>query len=234
MNDKIIGILGGMGPEATAHYYTQLIKRTKVKRDQDHFHVVIEANAKIPDRTQAILYGKESPLPALIEGIHRLNRLGVDQAFITCITSHYFYEDLRKEAKFELLNAIELLYQRLHQAGIRKVGLLATSGTLKTGLFHRVFKDIELVVPDPDVQETLVMDAIYNPETGIKSGHVSGAPLEELRQAADTLIAKGAQALIGGCTEISMVFGPNDFQVPFHDPMLATIDHILGRDNSTD
>jgi len=227
MNDKILGILGGMGPEATAFYYTQLIKRTHVKRDQDHFHVIIEANAKTPDRTQAILKGKESPLPHLIESIHRLNAMKVEQAFITCITSHYFFESLKQEAKFELLNAIDILHERLIADGITKVGILATSGTLKTGLFKNRFTEIELIQPDDDIQEKLVMDAIYNPETGIKSGHVSGRPIDELREAANILIAQGAQALIGGCTEISMVFGPDDFSVPFYDPMLATIDHIL-------
>lgn len=229
MNDKIIGILGGMGPEATAFYYTQFIKKTKASKDQDHFHVIVEANAKIPDRTQAILYGKESPLPELLRSIDRLNQMKVDTAFITCITSHYFFDELQAHAHFKLLNAIEILYQDLKQSDIKKVGLLATSGTIKTGLFAKVFQDIELIYPSSEIQENQVMDAIYNPHTGIKSGHSSGKCIDQLQIAGNTLIQHGAEVLIGGCTEVSMVFTGDSFKVPFYDPMISTLDYILNQ-----
>jgi len=227
MNDKIIGLLGGMGPEATAFYYTQLIKKTHVNKDQDHFHVIVEANAKIPDRTQAILYGKDSPLPELLKSIDRLNQMNLDTAFITCITSHYFFDELQAHAHFKLLNAVEILYQDLKQKNIKKVGLLATSGTIKTGLFTKVFKDIELIFPSSDDQEKQVMDAIYNPTTGIKSGHTNGICIDQLHKAGDALIKVGAEVLVGGCTEISMVFTSDSFNVPFYDPMISTIDYLL-------
>lgn len=120
MNDKVIGILGGMGPEASAYYYTQIVKRTKVNKDQDHFHVIVESNPKIPDRTKSILGLGESPLPELIKSIERLNLMNIDQAFITCITSHYFYPELVKHAKFELVNTLECLNTQLHKDGIKK------------------------------------------------------------------------------------------------------------------
>ena len=227
MHDKTLGILGGMGPEATAYYYTQLIQRTQVTKDQDHFHVVVEANAKIPDRTQAILHQKESPLPELLKSIDRLNRLSVDSGFITCITSHYFFKDLEAHAQFKLYNAIEETYRLLQEMGIRKVGLLATSGTVKMNLFQKVFKDIEIVIPDEKSQEDWVMDSIYSPSHGIKSGHRDGLAITQLKQAGQLLIQQGAQALIGGCTEVSMVLSSKDFTVPFIDPMLATIDRII-------
>lgn len=227
MHDKRLGILGGMGPEATAYYYTQLIQRTQVTKDQDHFHVIVEANAKIPDRTQAILYQKESPLPELLKSIDRLNTMQVDCAFITCITSHYFFKELQTKAQFKLYNAIEVVYQQLKEQGIQKVGLLATSGTVKMNLFQQVFHDIEILVPDDRSQETLVMDAIYNPNHGIKSGHREGIALTQLKQAGQQLIDQGAQAIIGGCTEVSMVLNSKDFTVVFVDPMLATIDLIV-------
>jgi aspartate racemase len=227
MNDKVIGILGGMGPEASAFYYTQLIKRTKANKDQDHFHVIIEANPKIPDRTKSILGLGDSPLPELIKSIERLNLMKLDQAFITCLTSHYFFPELVKHANFELINALECLNTQLHKDGIKRVGLLATSGTIKTQLFNQYLKDIEVIVPSDTIQTNYVMDAIYHPETGIKSGHVEGYPISQLIHAGQSLIESGAEVLIGGCTEISMVLKKEMFSVALYDPMIVTIDILI-------
>lgn len=227
MNDKVIGILGGMGPEASAFYYTQLIKRTHVNRDQDHFHVIIEANPKIPDRTKSILGLGDSPLPELIKSIERLNLMHIDQAFITCITSHHYYPELAKHCTFELVNALECLNTQLHKDGIKRIGLLATSGTIKTQLFNQYLKDIEVIVPSETIQANYVMDAIYNPESGIKSGHVDGYPISQLIHAGQSLIENGAEVLIGGCTEISMVLKKEMFSVVLYDPMIVTIDRLI-------
>ena len=226
MHNKRIGIIGGMGPEATAYYYTQLVKRTHVSKDQDHFHVFIDANPKIPDRTQAILHNGETPLPYLIESIERLNQMKVDKAFITCITSHYFFDQIKAYAQFELIHALDALNTALHQSNIKKIGLLATSGTIKTQLFTKALKDIEVIVPD-DVSQVEVMDAIYNPNTGIKSGHTEGVAIDQLIKAGEALIEQGAEVIVGGCTEISMVLKSAHFNVDLIDPMIVTIDSII-------
>lgn len=226
MHNKRIGIIGGMGPEATAYYYTQLVKRTHVSKDQDHFHVVIDANPKIPDRTQSILYDGETPLPYLIESIERLNQMKVDKAFITCITSHYFFEQIKPYAQFELIHALDALNTALHLANIKKIGLLATSGTIKTQLFTKTLKDIEVIVPD-EVSQLEVMDAIYNPNTGIKSGHSDGIALKQLIRAGKALIEQGAEVIVGGCTEVSMILKSSHFKVEIYDPMIVTIDSII-------
>ena len=230
MHNKRIGIIGGMGPEATAYYYTQLVKRTHVSKDQDHFHVVIDANPKIPDRTQAILNNGETPLPYLIESIERLNQMQVDKAFITCITSHYFFDQIKPYAQFELIHALDALNTALHQAKIKKIGLLATSGTIKTQLFPKALIDIEVIVPD-ETSQAEVMDAIYNPQTGIKSGHTEGIALDQLIKAGETLIAQGAEVIVGGCTEVSMVLRAEHFNVKLYDPMIVTIDSIIKGDS---
>ncbi len=227
MNEKVIGIIGGMGPEASAFYYTQLVKRTHAQKDQDHFHVIIEANPKIPDRTKAILGLGESPLPELIKSIERLNLMKVDQVFITCLTSHHFYPELVKHCVFELVNALECLNTQLHKDGIKRVGLLATSGTLKSKLFNQYLIDIEIIVPSESIQTNYVMDAIYHPETGIKSGHVDGYPISQLIHAGQSLIENDAEVLIGGCTEISMVLKQEMFSVALYDPMIVTIDTLI-------
>ena len=227
MNDKVIGILGGMGPEASAFYYTQLIKRTHVSKDQDHFHVIIEANPKIPDRTKSILGLGDSPLPELIKSIERLNLMNIDQAFITCITSHHYFPELAKHCAFELVNALECLNTQLHKDGVKRIGLLATSGTIRTQLFNQYLKDIEVIIPSETIQANYVMDAIYNPASGIKSGHVAGYPISQLIHAGQSLIENGAEVLIGGCTEISMVLKKEMFSVALYDPMIVTIDRLI-------
>ena len=95
MNDKLIGILGGMGPEATAHFYFKLIKATPSKTDQDHFRVIMDSNSKIPDRTSAIFGNGENPVPALIETAKTLECAKVDVACIPCITAHYFIDEIQ-------------------------------------------------------------------------------------------------------------------------------------------
>ncbi len=227
MNDLKLGIIGGMGPEASAYYYTQLIHRTKVSKDQDHFFTIVDSNAKIPDRTQAIVYGKESPLPLLIEAIERMNHAQIDQGFITCLTSHYFFDTLKENADFKLYNAIEETYLYLKKQNIKKVGLLATTGTINLKLFQKYFKDIELLLPNVNDQAFLVMDAIYNPSHGIKAGYTKGLCVDQLIEVGEKLIDLGAEAIIGGCTEISMVLEEDTFNVKMVDPMLVVIDHIL-------
>jgi len=233
MHNNRIGIIGGMGPEATAYYYTQLVKRTHASKDQDHFHVMIDANPKIPDRTQAILNNGETPLPYLIESIERLNLLNVDKAFITCITSHYFFDQIKPHAQFELIHALDALNKALHQANIKKIGLLATSGThQRPKLFPKsTLKDIESHRTKSKSSQAEVMDAIYNPQSGIKSGHTEGIALKQLIKAGEALIAQGAEVIIGGCTEVSMVLRTEHFNVKLYDPMIVTIDSIIKGDS---
>ena len=109
MNDKIIGILGGMGPEATAHFYFKLIKATPSKTDQDHFRVIMDSNSKIPDRTSAKSGNGENPVPALIETAKTLECAKVDVACIPCITAHYFIDEIQESVNFPILNALKEL-----------------------------------------------------------------------------------------------------------------------------
>lgn len=221
MNDRVIGIIGGMGPEATANLYMKIIKATKVSKDQDHFRIIIDSNAKIPDRTKAILGLGESPLGALKETIELLEKAGVDIACIPCMTSHYFFEDMKSFAKYPIMNAFEELskYIKKNHPSVKKVGVMATTGTKNTGLFDKYLSDFEIIYPTDEIQTGKVMKAIYDEEIGIKSGHTSGAPIELLVEAGEHLIEKGAEILISGCTEIGLVLNSSHFQKTIIDPM---------------
>lgn len=220
MNNKVIGIIGGMGPEATADLYMKIIKETRVIKEQDHFRVIIDSNPKIPDRTKAILGNGESPLKAMVETGKNLEKLGVDVCCIPCITAHYFIEDLQKQVSFEILNAVKEVnvYLKDNFPKVRSVGVIGTMGTIKAQLFNKYLSGFNIIYPNDKSQKEKVMEAIYGVE-GIKMGFLKGKPLNYLQEVVKELIDKKAEIIIGGCTEIALVLKPNHLEVPLIDPM---------------
>lgn len=201
MDKKTIGIIGGMGPMATADLFTKIINLTDAKKDSEHIHIIIDNNPQIPDRTSAILRGTESPLPYLIQSAKRLTDAGADFLIIPCITSHGFYDELVKEVEIPILNIVEETAKYLASNSVKKAVLLATDGTRHTNVFGNIFKKfgIELLYPSDTVQAEL-MNMIYN---GIKAGAEtwdSSAVNSEL----DRLNKNGAEAVILGCTELPL------------------------------
>jgi aspartate racemase len=218
LSEKIIGILGGMGPETTADLYMRIIRATPAKRDQDHPRVIIYSNSKVPDRTAAILGTGPSPLPELIRAGKRLEEAGADFIIIPCNTAHYFIDPLQKELRIPILNMIKLAAERGNNLypRIKKVGILATDGTLKSDLYTDAYGKIgvEILQPTPEKQVE-VMKAIY---LCIKAGNLIDGGLL-LRNVANDLIARGAEMIICGCTEVSLVLKEGDLTVPILDPL---------------
>ena len=218
MSEKIIGILGGMGPEATADLYLRIIRATPAKRDQDHPRVIIYGNSKVPDRTAAIMGTGPSPMPELIRAGKRLEEAGADFIIISCNTAHYFIDQLQKELRVPILNMIKLSAARAHKSfpKAKKAGLLATDGTVRSRLYRAAYGEagIEILEPTPEEQQD-VMKAIYQ---FIKAGNlVDGGLL--LRGVANDLVVAGAEMIICGCTEISLVLKEGDLAVPVLDPL---------------
>jgi len=222
MPEKIIGILGGMGPEATIDLYTKIVKETKVKKDQDHLRILIDNNPKIPDRTLAIQKKGPSPLPQLIRSAKILENAGADFIVIPCVTAHYYYESLKKKIKIPTLNLVEITVQYIKSRlkRISKVGLLATTGTIQTGLFQKAsaLTGMELILPDPGTQKMWVMEAIYG-RGGIKAVGPSENSKRLILKTSQKLIHQGAQVIIAGCTEIPLVLKEGDLSVPVIDPI---------------
>lgn len=220
MNDKVIGIIGGMGPEATADFFMKIIKGTKVEKDQDHFRVLIDSNVKIPDRTQAILHGGQSPLPMIIATANRLKDQGATIGCIPCMTSHYYIDEIRAGVSMQILSLFEALQAYIeanYGLGI-KVGVLATSGTVEMGLFEKYLPSCEVIYPDAHIQEDKVMEAIYG-VGGIKRGVLVGKPVGFLSEACESLADKGAKVLILGCTEIGLALKQQHVSIPLIDPL---------------
>jgi len=216
MNEKVVGVLGGMGPEATVDFLAKVIARTPARKDQDHLRIIIDNNPKIPDRTEAIFSEDRSILPVLLETARNLEKAKVDFIVIPCNTVHYFYEDLTKEISVPILHMISEVAQAISDSipGCRKLGLLATTGTVASKLYQKQFQNsgIDVIVPDTQSQAK-VMDAIL----AIKAGQRKGKTRKRIIEAANLLIEREAQALVLGCTDIPLVIKEGDLPVPIFD-----------------
>lgn len=149
MSHKIIGIIGGMGPEATVDAFHWIVKLTPAKEDKDHLRILIDNNPQIPSRVEAILRGGPSPLPLLIATANGLEKSGADFLIMPCNTADLYVEDIRKKISIPLISIVEetVHYVSSQFPHIRKVGILATEATLRAGIYQKLFlkHNIELV-----------------------------------------------------------------------------------------
>ena len=215
---KVIGVLGGMGPAATADFYQKLIQATPAKTDQDHLKVLIFSNPQIPDRTAAIRGEGPDPLPALVASAEALIRAGADFLTIPCVTAHHFFDGLQAAVKIPILHLIRETVSAVgaEHPRLRCFGLLATSGTLQSRMFEAKFEPqgLTILTCERSVQDSRVMEAIY----AVKKGESLDRPRRLVREAATHLLERGAQAIIAGCTEIPLVLREGDLPVPVIDP----------------
>ncbi len=214
-NKKTIGIIGGMGPLATADLFYRIISMTDAKLDAEHIHVIIDNNPSIPDRTSAILHGTASPLPYLIESANRLADAGADFLIIPCITSHGFYDKLVEAVNIPILNIVEETAKYLVSKNVKKSVLLATDGTRHTDVFGKIFKKfgIDLMYPSDLIQKD-VMDIIYK---GVKAG-ADNFDVTSVNAELSRLAEQGAEVAILGCTELPLAVEKYGLTGTFVDP----------------
>jgi len=215
---KLLGVLGGMGPEATLSFFSKVISKTPANKDQDHIPMVIFNNTKIPDRTNSILKGQDNVLPLLIDGIKFLIDSGVDLIAIPCVSAHFYYQELVKEATVPILSIIDETVSSIaiNAPGIKKVGILGTTLTIRKKLFVSAFEglNIDTVVPCEDTQEDSIMKAIYLVKAGDKK-----MAREMIENAISELISKGVQAIVAGCTELPLIVDSRAALVPVVDTL---------------
>ncbi len=223
MEEKVIGILGGMGSEATVSLFRRIVEVTEATRDQDHLRIIIDNNPKIPDRTPAILGCGESPVPMMVSTAQNLEHAGADFIIIPCVSAHHFIGLLQEAISVPILSIIDAVIAELGRDSptLHKVGLLATTGTIIGGHFQRALEDAgyAVEVPAPHDQEKLVMEAIYG-ERGIKAGFLTAENKERLIKVSRGLVELGAEGIIAGCTEVPLVLSQGDLSVPFFDSLL--------------
>jgi len=206
-----------MGPEATVDLFHKIVKLTPVEKDQDHFRIIIDNNPKIPDRTDAIIGNGKDPLPELIATAQNLEKAGADFIIIPCNTAHYFISEIQQSIKIPILNMIKETAHHIKSIfpSIKNVGLLATKGTYKIGLYNSFFKEknIKIFSPSPSEKEK-IMKVIYK----VKSDILSEEMKKQMIVISEEQIKKGAEAMIAGCTEIPLILENKDLKVPVIDP----------------
>ncbi len=199
---KTLGIIGGLGPLPTAFLSQMLTLYSDVFKDQEHINILSHSYPSTPDRTAYILgESEESPLPKILSTGRELCKLGVDLIAIPCVTSHYFYSEISSGLTVPVVNMVEETVKEAQRRKITKIGIMATSGTVRTGLFQTAFsqQDIETILPEPDLQRD-VMYLIYD---CVKAG--KPIDMSCFRRVSSSLYERGAQAIVLGCTELSVV-----------------------------
>ncbi|MFH0713961.1 MAG: amino acid racemase [Candidatus Micrarchaeota archaeon] len=214
MKKKIIGVLGGMGPESTANFYHELIiqcqKQYGAKYDEDYPEIFLY-NLPIPD----VVEGLETPektLNILVKGAKKLEAIGVDFIVMPCNTAHFFYEDIKKEISIPFLSITEETAKKVKLRNFNKVGLLATGTTVRHNIYNKDFdkERIELIVPEKQEKVTKVI-------MNILAGKKLEKDKDELKQIIQNLKDKGAQAIVIGCTDIPILLKPEDINIETFD-----------------
>ena len=204
-----LGIIGGLGPMATAYFMQLLTQMSDAATDQEHMDILVYSKPSISDRTQYILgTSDKSPVPEMVLAGRKLRQMGADLIAMPCITAHYFHSELEDKIGIPIINAVAETALCLERAGVDKVGLLATDGTIQSGLFQKELAGhhMQSVLPDADGQRA-VMHIIYDE---VKAGRT--VDIERFRRVSDELFRRGTQVILLGCTELSLV--KRDFTLP--------------------
>lgn len=212
-----LGLIGGLGPAATVDLYDKIVKATPAKNDQEHFKVVIEQNPQIDDRTACLLNGGPDPTIAMYNCAKRLERDGCDYIIIPCNTAHAFLPRMLRHLNVPFIDMQQTMLDEIKAkfGDNARVGLMATSGTIATGIYSKKAEKMgmKMYTPDEDHQQS-VMKAIYGPK-GAKAGYTTGECYDDLYRGAEYLVKTyDCNVLILGCTELPLIFHEtDDFEV---------------------
>ncbi|HEY9717624.1 MAG TPA: amino acid racemase [Trichormus sp.] len=215
-----IGILGGMGPQATNYFCSLITSLTNATSDQEHIPVITFNNSLIPSRNDALLRGGASPVPELVKTARVLEQAGADFILMPCNTAHCYIDDVVRAVAIPIIDMIQLTLDHIRDTmpHVKTVGILASSATIDTGLYQRPLAQASIVSIAPTAEnQHLVMEAIFGKQ-GIKAGSLT-MPRQSLFDVGGSLIASGADVIIAGCTEVSLVLRDQQPPFPFIDPL---------------
>ncbi|WP_376093331.1 aspartate/glutamate racemase family protein [Roseomonas sp. CCTCC AB2023176] len=219
MSERILGVLGGMGPLASAEFMRQLTLLTPAERDQEHVPAILWSDPRVPDRVAARRGTGPDPLPVLVRGLRGLEAAGCGAIAIPCNTAHGWIVGMRAATRLPILHIVDAAAEDLRRQGVRPgtVGVMGTVATLEMGLYQDGLRGggWDVIVPPPEDMARLVSPAIAE----VKANRVEAA-YAPLAEAARSLVARGATAVVLGCTEIPLgvAAGP---ALPF--PVVDTI-----------
>ena len=221
-----LGVLGGMGPQATQVFYQFVLDRTDAARDQDHLPALILSDTGIPDRTAAILSGDTEGLyRRLLADARMLERCGCTVLAIPCNTSHYFADRLQSEIGVPIIHMLRETAKALAAQGKKRPGILGTDGTIQTGLYQKECAAVgmEAVAPDPDTQK-LVMSIIYDE---IKQGETGSR--DKFAKIDRAIRKAGCDCAILACTELSVFATYHSLPSFYVDAMMVLAERSVER-----
>ncbi|MGN0141317.1 MAG: aspartate/glutamate racemase family protein [Roseburia sp.] len=199
---KKLGVIGGLGPMATAFFMQMVIEMTDARTDQEHIEMLIHNCPWIPDRTSYILgRSSENPCIPMAEIGKKLAADGAELIAIPCITANYFFDELTKQIGVPVIHSIRESVSYLRARGVKTVGVMATDGTIQSGLFDAALHEagIRGIIPSPEMQR-YVMDLIYE---DVKAGRP--IEMDKFHAVSEELKNNGAEVILLGCTELSMI-----------------------------
>lgn len=218
---KRLGVLGGMGPAASAEFMARLVAKTPAKKDQDHIPTILWSDPRIPDRSISLLNGDDLPLPYLLEGIHGLKSANCSCVVIPCNTAHFWFDELSKHIK--IIHIVDSVADALISANVENttIGVMGTQATIELKLYQNHLNTLgwNCITPSTEEMNSLVQPAIDL----IKANDMINSHYM-LMQVIDSLISRGANAVILGCTEI-----PLAIQQEYHldIPLINSIDSLV-------
>ena len=210
---QTVGVLGGMGPEATVDFMAKVIALTDADRDQDHVRMLVDHNPHVPNRQDAILADGEDPGPALAEMAARLEAGGADFLVIPCNTAYVYEDAILAATHIPLISIIGVSIAAVQERapGVDRIGVLATDGCLKSGIFQAGLEDAGLAAVLPSTDE---LEELMTLIEAIKGGRHNDGTARAMAALAQALVSRGAGAIIAGCTEIPLVLDESAVSVP--------------------
>ena len=217
---KIVGVLGGMGPDATVDFMAKVIALTPADKDQDHIHMIVDQNPKVPNRQDAILADGEDPGPVMAEMAKRLETAGADFLVVPCNSAFGFASAVAGAVSIPLVSIVEVTVEACE--GCPTVGLMATDGCLQSQVYQDALAAAGIAVELPDEDELADLMALLN---SIKAGYQGESIARDMGALAAALVDRGAQAIIAGCTEIPLVLEQTALAVP----LISSTDVLAAR-----
>jgi len=200
MEEKIVGILGGMGPFATADFFNKILELTPAKKDWEHLHILIDNNVKLPSRTRALLYNEASPAPGIIEGINKLASIGADFVAVPCNSAHYFYDEVVSKIKIPWLNMIEITGKKVLEVG-KKPLVFGGYATIKKRLYDKYISEAQYL---DEKENEFIYQVIEEIKLTASLSQNTKNRLEEIIK--ENKEKYGIDCLLFVCTELPVVY----------------------------
>jgi aspartate racemase len=220
--EKVVGILGGMGPAATVDLMKRVIDLTPAGDDADHIRMIVDNNPGVPSRIKALIEGTgENPGPCMADMARRLESWGADFIVIPCNTAHYYYEDVKKAVSVPVVHLVDLtasvVAERLPEKS--KAGIMASPAVVNTGLYDKAFRPygVSVLYPCPADQKKL-LEVIR----AVKAGSLGKDIRDRLAAIAANLVKEGAGILVLACTELGVIGGGIDAEIIDTSDVLAS------------